>query len=395
MKRNDVVVVSGVRTAIGGFGGALKGFSPTDLGALVLREAVNRAGVEAEAIGHAVFGHVVHTEAIDQYLSRSVLLKAGLSEQTPALTVNRLCGSGLQAIISAAQQIELDVCNVAVAGGTEVMSRGGYLLPALRSGARMGNTEAIDMMVGALTCPANSCHMGMTAEAIAAKWQISREAQDELALQSHQRAEAAIEAGRFREQILPVELKSRKGVTLFEVDEHVRLGASIDDMKKLRPAFQKEGGTVTAGNASGLNDGAAAVVLMERAEAERRGLQPLGRLAGYAWAGVDPLYMGIGPVPATRRLLADAGLGVDDIDVWEVNEAFAAQALAVVKELGLAAEKVNVNGSGISLGHPIGASGAIIAIKALYELNRTGGRYAVATMCIGGGQGIAALFERV
>jgi acetyl-CoA C-acetyltransferase len=395
MKRNEVVIVSGVRTAVGDYGGALKDFSPSDLGAIALREAVARAGVEAEAIGHAVFGHVIHTEPVDMYLARVLSLKAGLAEATPALTVNRLCGSGLQAIISAAQQIELNVCSAAVAGGSEVMSRGGFLLPALRWGARMGNAQAIDMMTGALTCPVNQCHMGMTAEAVATKWNVGREQQDELALQSHRRAQAAIEAGRFKEQIVPVELKTRKGTTLFEVDEHVRFDASPDDMKKLRPAFQKEGGTVTAGNASGINDGAAAVVLMERGEAARRGLKPLARLAGYAWAGVDPLYMGIGPVPATRQLLADAGLTIDDIDVWEVNEAFAAQALAVAGELGLAADRVNVNGSGISLGHPIGASGAIIAIKALYELNRIGGRYAVATMCIGGGQGIAALFERV
>ncbi len=392
--RKEVVVVSAVRTAIGDYNGALKEFTPIELGTFALREAMARSGVEPDAIGHAVFGHVIHTEPADMYLARAVVLKAGLPETVPALTVNRLCGSGLQAIISAAQQIELGVCTAAVSGGAESMSHGGYLMPALRWGARRGDVKALDMVIGALTCPVNLCHMGMTAEAVAEKWQITREQQDALALESHRRAQAAIEAGHFKAQIVPVESKKRDH-HIIDTDEHVRFNACPQDMSKLKPAFKKEGGTVTAGNASGINDAAAALVLMERGEAEQRGLKPLAKLAGYAWAGVDPMYMGIGPVPATRKLLADAGLSVADIDVWEVNEAFAAQALAVVNDLELPPEKVNPNGSGISLGHPIGASGAIIAIKALYELQRVNGRYAVATMCIGGGQGIAALFERV
>ncbi len=395
MQRSEVVVVSGVRTAIGDYNGALKEFSPIDLGTIALREAMARSGVEPEAIGHAVFGHVIHTEPADMYLSRAVILKAGLPETVPALTLNRLCGSGLQAIISAAQQIELGVCTAAVAGGAESMSRGGYLLPALRWGARRGDVKALDMVIGALTCPVSQCHMGMTAEAVAEKWGITRQQQDELALESHRRAQLAIERGRFKQQIVPIEKRKKKERIVIDTDEHVRFDAAPFDMSKLKPAFRREGGSVTAGNASGINDAAAALVLMERGEAEKRGLKPLAKLAGYAWAGVDPMYMGIGPVPATRKLLADAGLSVADIDVWEVNEAFAAQALAVVMDLGLLPAKVNVNGSGISLGHPIGASGAIIAIKALYELQRVSGRYAVATMCIGGGQGIAALFERI
>lgn len=394
MNLNEVVIVSGVRTAIGDFGGALKDVPPAELGAHALREAINRAGIDPAEIGHSVFGHVLPTEPKDLYLARALSLKAGLSHETPALTVNRLCGSGLQAILTAAQQIQLGITPIAVAGGAESMSRAGYLVPSARWGARMGDTAMQDLLVGGLTCPANSCHMGMTAEAIAEKWGISRADQDELALVSHQRAHRAVEEGRFQSQIVPVELKTRKGTVVFERDEHVRAELTMADLEKLRPAFKKEGGSVTAGNASGINDGAAATVLMERGEAERRGLKPLGRLAGYAWAGVDPLYMGIGPVPATRQLLEQAGLSAADIDVWEVNEAFAAQALAVARDLGIPEEKLNPNGSGIALGHPIGASGAIIAVKALYELERVKGRYAVATMCIGGGQGIAALFER-
>lgn len=395
MNRNEVVIVSGVRTAIGGFGGSLKDLGPTDLGAMVLKEAVSRAGIDPASIGHSVFGHCINTEPADMYLARAVTLKAGLPVTISALTVNRLCGSGLQAIITAAQQIELGVTGVAVAGGVEVMSRAPYTVTGGRWGNRMGDSTLIDMMVGVLTCPMNKCHMGVTAEAVAEKWNVSRADQDALAVLSHQRAQRAIEEKRFAGQILPIEQKTRKGVTVFDTDEHVRFDCSIEDLQSLRPAFKKENGTVTAGNASGVNDGAAALVLMERREAEKLGLQPLAKLAGYTFAGVEPMLMGIGPVPATRQLLAQAGLNVSDIDVWEVNEAFAAQALAVARELELPSEKVNPNGSGISLGHPVGATGAIISIKAVHELQRVQGRYAVATMCIGGGMGIAALFERI
>lgn len=394
MSKKDVVVVSGVRTAIGGFGGGLANHSPADMSSAVVREAVSRSTLSAEEIGHCVIGNVVVTEPHDMYLSRVSALRAGLGHETPAVNVNRLCGSGLQAIITAAQQIELDMCTAAVAGGAESMSRAGYLATGARFGNRIGDGKLIDLMLQALHCPVECIHMGNTAEAIAEKWGVSREDQDALALESHRRAQAAIEQGRFKEQILPLELKSRKGTTLFEQDEHVRFDASIEDMAKLRPAF-KEGGTVTAGNASGLNDGAAAVVLMEKEAAEQKGLKPLARMVNYAYAGVEPLYMGIGPVPAVKTLLDKAGLGIKDIDVWEVNEAFAAQAIAVARDLDIPADRLNPNGSGVGLGHPIGATGAVITVKALYELQRVGGRYAVVSMCIGGGQGIAALFERV
>jgi acetyl-CoA C-acetyltransferase len=394
MSINEVVVLAGVRTAIGDFGGSLKNHSPSDMGALVVAEAVKRAGVDIADIGHCVMGNVVHTEANDMYLGRVAALRGGLNEKTPALTVNRLCGSGLQAIVSAAQQIELGMCTAAVAGGAESMSRGGYMATGARFGNRMGDGQLIDMMMAALHCPIEKVHMGITAENIAEQWGISREEQDAAAVESHRRAEAATAAGYFKEQILPVELKSRKGVTLFEQDEHIRNDVKIEDLQNLKPAFKKDG-TVTAGNASGLNDAGSAVVLMDRAEAEAKGLKPMARLVGYSYAGVEPRIMGIGPVPACRKLLEKHGLTVDDIDVWEANEAFAAQALAVSKDLGLDPAKVNPNGSGISLGHPIGATGSVITVKALYELQRTGGRYAVVTMCIGGGQGIAALFERM
>lgn len=394
MSINEVVVVSGVRTAIGGFGGSLKNHSPGDLAAAVVAEAVSRSGVETDDIGHCVMGNVIHTEPEDMYLGRVAALRGGLNQKTPALTVNRLCGSGLQAIVTAAQQIELGLCKAAVAGGAEAMSRGGYMASDARFGNRMGDGRLIDMMLAALQCPFEKVHMGITAENIAEQWNISREEQDAAAVESHNRAEAAINDGRFKDQIMPVELKSRKGVTVFEQDEHVRFGAKIEDMQKLKPAFKKDG-TVTAGNASGLNDAGAAVVLMDRAEAEAKGLKPMARMVGYEYAGVEPRIMGIGPVPACRKLLEKNGLSVDDIDIWEANEAFAAQALAVAKDLGIDPAKLNPNGSGISLGHPIGATGAIITVKALYELQRTGGRYAVVTMCIGGGQGIAALFERM
>jgi acetyl-CoA C-acetyltransferase len=388
------VILSGVRTAIGGYGGSLSTQPPADLAAACVREAVRRAGVEPDDVGHCVFGNVIHTERRDMYLSRVAGVNGGLPVETPAMTLNRLCGSGLQAIVSAAQGILLGDTDCAVAGGAEVMSRGQYWIPGLRFGQRMNDGQVVDAMVGALTDPFDDCHMGVTAENIAQKWGISREDQDALAVESHRRALAATEEGRFKEQILPVELKSRKGVTVFERDEHIRPEVSMESMAKLRPIFNREG-SVTAANASGINDAAAALVLMERATAEKKGLKPMARMLAYAHAGVEPKYMGIGPVPAVRKLLDRAGLSVADIDVWEVNEAFAAQALAVVRDLDLPMDKTNVNGSGISLGHPIGATGAIVTIKALYELQRSGGRYAVSTMCIGGGQGIAALFERV
>ena len=390
----EVVVVSGVRTAIGTFGGSLKDKPPTELGALVVRESLARAGVDGADVGHVVFGHVVNTEPRDMYLSRVAAIDGGCAQGTPAFNVNRLCGSGLQAIISASQAILLGDCDVAIGAGAEVMSRAPYASLATRFGARMGDTKMIDMMVGALHDPFHTIHMGVTAENIAAKWGISRDEQDALAAQSHQRAQAATEAGYFKDQIVPVVSKGRKGDVVFDVDEHFRSNCTIDDMAKLKPVFLKENGTVTAGNASGINDAAAAVVLMEAQTAKARGLAPMARLVGYAHAGVDPKYMGIGPVPATRLALKRAGLTIADIDVIEANEAFAAQACAVSRDLGLDPAKVNPNGSGISLGHPIGATGALITVKALHELQRVQGRYALVTMCIGGGQGIAAIFER-
>ncbi|MDR5732089.1 MULTISPECIES: beta-ketothiolase BktB [Caballeronia] len=394
MKR-EVVVASGVRTAIGDFGGALKDFTPGDLGARVVREVLSRARVSGDEVGHVVFGNVIQTEPRDMYLARVAALDGGVTKDAPALTVNRLCGSGLQAIISASQSILLGDADIAIGGGAESMSRAPYLMPAARFGQRMGDTRIVDMMLGALNDPFDKIHMGVTAENVANKYGITREAQDALALESHRRAAKAIEAGYFKEQILPITLASKKGDTVFDQDEHVRMNATADDFAKLRPVFAKENGTVTAGNASGINDAAAAVVLMERGVAEKRGLQPLARLVAYAHAGVDPKIMGIGPVPATQKVLERAGLSVDDLDVIEANEAFAAQACAVTKELKLDPAKVNPNGSGISLGHPIGATGALITVKALYELQRIGGRYALVTMCIGGGQGIAAIFERI
>ncbi|REF02176.1 beta-ketothiolase BktB [Cupriavidus plantarum] len=391
----EVVVVSGVRTAIGTFGGSLKDVAPTDLGALVVREALARASVSGDDVGHVVFGNVIHTEPKDMYLARVAAVQGGVSIHAPALTLNRLCGSGLQAIVSAAQTILLGDAEVAIGGGAESMSRAPYLAPAARWGARMGDARLLDMMLGALHDPFHNIHMGVTAENVAKEYDISRGQQDETALESHRRASAAIRAGYFKDQIVPVTVKSRKGDVVFDTDEHVRHDATIEDMTKLKPVFAKENGTVTAGNASGLNDAAAAVVLMERAEAERRGLKPLARLVSYGHAGVDPKTMGIGPVPATKIALERAGLSVKDLDVIEANEAFAAQACAVSKALGLDPAKVNPNGSGISLGHPIGATGALITVKAVHELQRVQGRYALVTMCIGGGQGIAAIFERL
>jgi acetyl-CoA C-acetyltransferase len=393
--QREVVVISGVRTAIGDFGGALKDFSPTDLGAQVVREALSRARVSGEDVGHVVFGNVIQTEPKDMYLARVAALNGGVAQHAPALTVNRLCGSGLQAIVSAAQSILLCDTDIAIGGGAESMSRSPYLAPAARFGQRMGDARLVDMMLGALHDPFDAIHMGVTAENVAAKYGITREMQDELALESHRRAARAITGGYFKEQILPVALKSKKGEISFDTDEHVRMDARIEDFSKLKPVFAKENGTVTAGNASGINDAAAAVVLMERSLAEQRGATPLARLVAYAHAGVDPKYMGIGPIPASRKALERAGLSVGDLDVIEANEAFAAQACAVSKELNFDPAKVNPNGSGISLGHPIGATGALITVKALYELQRVGGRYALVTMCIGGGQGIAAIFERI
>lgn len=390
----EVVVLSGVRTAIGKYGGSLKDKPPTELAAMVVREAVQRAGVEPSDVGHCVIGNVIHTDIHDMYLARVAAVNGGLPVETPAFTVNRLCGSGLQAIVSAAQTIMLGHADAAVGGGAEVMSRGLYSLPGMRWGQRMSDGAVVDMMVGALTDPFDDCHMGITAENVASKWNITREDQDQLALESQQRAARAVAEGYFKDQILPVELKDKKGTKLFDTDEFVRGEVTLEGLAKLKPVFDRNG-TVTAGNASGINDAAAAVVLMERNVAEDRGLQPLGRLVGYAHAGVEPQYMGIGPVPAVRKLLDQTGLSVNDIDIFEVNEAFAAQALAVIRDLELPPEKTNPNGSGISLGHPIGATGAILTVKALYELKRTNGRYALVTMCIGGGQGIAAIFERM
>jgi acetyl-CoA C-acetyltransferase len=391
---DDVVVLSAVRTPIGRYGGGLAGMPPCDLAAIVVREAVSRAGIESADVGHAVLGHVIHTETRDMYLGRVAAVNGGLPVTTPAFTVNRLCGSGMQAIVSAAQAIQLGDADVAVAGGAESMSRAQYWLPGMRWGQRMRDGVVIDAMVGALTDPFDGCHMGVTAENVAAEYGVSRADQDALAAESHRRAAAAAKAGYFDEQIVPVEAPAKKGTVTVTADEHVRPDVSVGDLARMRPAFADDG-SVTAGNASGVNDAAAAVVLASGAYASSHGVAPLGRLLGYSHAGVEPRLMGIGPVPAVRKVLERTGLKLDEIDVFEVNEAFAAQALAVARELGLPPEKTNPNGSGISLGHPIGATGAILAVKALYELRRTAGTYALVTMCIGGGQGIAAIFERL
>ena len=391
MTQPEVVVLSGVRTAIGDYGGGLKDKPPTELGAAVVREAVKRAGIQPAEVGHVVFGNVIHTDVHDMYLARVAAINGGLPVETPALTLNRLCGSGLQAIVSAAQTIYLGDTKVAIGGGAEVMSRSQYWLPGARWGQRMGDGKLIDAMVGALSDPFDDCHMGVTAENVAAKWGITRQAQDELALQSHQRALAAIKAGYFKEQTLPIESKVKGQTVVFDTDEHPK-ETSLEKLAKLRPAFKGDG-SVTAGNSSGINDAAAAVVLMEANEAQQRGLKPMGRLVAYAHAGVEPKYMGIGPIPAVRKVLERARLDVKDMDVIELNEAFAAQALAVIRDLDLPLDRTNPNGSGISLGHPIGATGCILTVKALYELRRIGGKYALVSMCIGGGQGIAAIFE--
>ncbi len=394
MTQKDVFVVAAARTAIGSFGGSLKDLPLADLATVAVREAISRAGVAPEHVGHMVMGNVIPTEPRDAYLGRVAAMQAGCPKETPAFNVNRLCGSGLQAIVSAAQTLLLGDAEIAIGAGAEAMSRGPYLLPAGRWGARMGDAKMLDYMVGILHDPFQAFHMGITAENVAAKFGISREDQDALAIESQQRAARAIAEGRFESQIVTVEIPGRKGPTLFKVDENVRGEVTMEQLAKMKAVFKKDG-LVTAGNASGINDGAAAVVLATGEAAKAHNLKPLARLVTYAHAGVEPEIMGIGPVPATQAALKRAGLKVADLDVIEANEAFAAQACAVSRELGFDPAKVNPNGSGISLGHPVGATGAIITTKAIYELHRVGGRYALATMCIGGGQGIAAIFERV
>lgn len=391
---NEVVIVAGTRTAIGGFGGSLKDHSPADLGTLVIKEAVSRAGITPADVQHVVLGQVIPSGPQDAYLARVAAVNAGVPVQTPALTLNRLCGSGVQAIISAAQMITLGECDVAVAGGAESMSRSPHIMPSVRWGQRMGDAAVVDALVTALTDPFHKIHMGITAENVAARHDINRATQDALALESHHRAARATAEGRFKSQILPVEVKVKGGTKLFDTDEHFRPDATEADFAKLKPVFKKDG-SVTAGNASGVNDGAAALVLMSAAEAEKRGAKPLARIVSWGHAGVEPEVMGLGPVHAVPIALERASLTVADMDVIESNEAFAAQACAVSKLLGFPADKVNPNGSGVSLGHPVGATGAIITVKALYELERTGGRYGLITMCIGGGQGIAMVIERL
>ena len=390
---DDIVILGGARTAIGTFGGSLAGTPPSALGAVAARAAMERSGVEGMQIGHVVFGHVINTEPRDMYLSRVAAMEAGVPDTTPAMNVNRLCGSGVQAIVSAMQALQGGESHFALAGGAECMSRSPFILPDARWGAKMGDIRSQDMMLGALNCPFGTGHMGVTAENVAKEHGISREAQDAFALLSQERAAAAIEAGRFDDQIVPVEVKVKRDMVPFARDEHPK-ATTLEALGGLRAVFQKDG-TVTAGNASGINDGAAAVVLAKAGAAERAGLTPRARIIGYAHAGVRPEVMGIGPVPAVQNLLNKTGLSVGDFDVIESNEAFAAQALAVSQELGLDPDKVNPNGGAIALGHPVGATGAIITVKALYELERIKGRIALITMCIGGGQGIALAIERI
>jgi acetyl-CoA C-acetyltransferase len=390
----QVVVMSAVRTAIGKFGGALKDIPPTELAAKVVCQSLQRSGLSPTDIGHVVFGNVIHTDPKDIYLARVAALRGGVPVETAALTLNRLCGSGLQAILTAADAIVHGDTDAAIGGGAESMSRAPYWLPSMRWGARLNDATAIDVLVAALTDPFDEVHMGVTAENVAHKWGITRQDQDELAVESHRRAMSAIQSGKFQSQIVPIELKSKNGPVMFMIDEQPRSDATLENLARLKPAFDPSG-SVTAGNASSINDGAAAVVLMERSAAEQRGLKPMALLVDYVVTGVDPKLMGIGPVSAVRKLFDRTGLHTDQIDVIELNEAFAAQLLAVRRELGFPADKTNPNGSGISLGHPLGATGAIVTVKALHELRRIHGRYALVTMCIGGGQGIAAIFESI
>jgi acetyl-CoA C-acetyltransferase len=390
---DEIVILDGARTAIGTFGGSLAATPPIELGTVAAKAALERSGVEGGQIGHVVFGHVINTEPRDMYLSRVAAMQAGIPDTTPAMNVNRLCGSGAQAIVSAVQSLMLGDADFALAGGAENMSRSPYIVPDQRWGAKMGDIRTLDMMLGALNCPFGTGHMGVTAENVAAEHDISRDAQDSFALESQTRAAKAIEEGRFASQIVPVEVKVKRQLVAFDTDEHPK-ASTMDTLSGLRPVFQKDG-TVTAGNASGINDGAAAIVLARASAAEKAGLKPKARVLGYAHAGVRPEVMGIGPVPAVENLLAKTGLSISDFDVIESNEAFAAQALAVNKGLGLDAAKVNPNGGAIALGHPVGATGAIITVKALYELERIGGSKALITMCIGGGQGIALAIERL
>ncbi len=390
----DVVILDGVRTAIGTFGGSLAGMPPTALATAVAKEAMRRSGVEPGQIGTSIFGHVINTEARDMYMGRVAAVDAGVSEDAPGLTVNRLCGSGAQAIVSAAQHIMLGDVEYALAGGAESMSRSPHSTQAIRTGQKMGDVSFADMMIGALSDPFGVGHMGVTAENVAAEHQVTREQQDAFAVESQRRASHAIEEGRFASQILPIEVRVKREMISFATDEHVKAATTMESLAKLRPAFRKDG-TVTAGNASGINDGAAALVLASADAAEAAGLKPRARLLGYAIAGVRHEVMGIGPIPAVKRLLQKIDMTADQFDVIESNEAFAAQACAVNAGLGLNTEKVNPNGGAIALGHPIGATGAIISIKALYELERINGRYGLVTMCIGGGQGIALAFERL
>jgi acetyl-CoA C-acetyltransferase len=390
----DIVILSGARTAIGTFGGSLAAIPPIETGTIVAKAALERAGVEGAQIGHVAYGHVINTEPRDMYLSRVASIQAGVPDTTPAMNVNRLCGSGAQAIVSVVQSLMLGDADFGLAGGAEAMSRSPYIGPDQRWGAKMGDIRTLDMMLGALNCPFGTGHMGVTAENVAAEHDISREAQDAFALESQKRATAAIEAGHFKDQIVPVTVKVKRQEVAFDTDEHLKPSTTLDGLAGLRPAFQKDG-SVTAGNASGINDGAAAIVMARASAAEKAGLKPRARVLGYAHAGVRPEVMGIGPVPAVENLLARTGMSITDFDVIESNEAFAAQALAVNKGLGLDPAKVNPNGGAIALGHPVGATGAIVTVKALYELERIGGSKALITMCIGGGQGIALAIERV
>ncbi|SFC18432.1 acetyl-CoA C-acetyltransferase [Marinospirillum celere] len=393
MQFKSVVLVEGLRTAIGGFGGSLSGLTPEQLGTATAKEVIARSGIEASAIDHAVYGHIITTSPQDAYLARHIALNSGLSESSAALNVNRLCGSGLQAIISAAQMIEGGDSRLALAGGAESMSQGGYLLPWGRKGLRMGDGSVVDLTLGVLSDPFGSGHMGITAENIAAKYGFSREQIDNFALQSHQKAAKAIEEGRFRSQLVPLKVKKGREEVEFSTDEHVRSQASLDDFSKLRPAFKKDG-LVTAGNASGINDGAASLLLCHADEAEKRGLKPRARILASAFCGVDPNFMGMGPVGAVNKALEQAGLSIHDLDIIESNEAFAAQAMAVAKELGFPEDKLNPNGGAVGMGHPVGATGAILTVKTLHELERINGRYGLITLCIGGGQGIALVMER-